>query len=64
MYGLELLASVHWVVTTENPEVRDDPAATAEVIRSWTDRKARLFTVDHVEAALQALNEHGWLSAA
>jgi O-acetyl-ADP-ribose deacetylase (regulator of RNase III) len=64
MYGLELLASVHWVVSTECPGARADPAAAAEVIRSWTPRKARLFTTHHVEVAMQALDERGWLPAA
>ena len=58
-YGLELLASVHWVARKERPAAAD-PAAASEAIRSWTARKATLFTPEHVALAWQRLADNGW----
>ena len=59
-YGLELLASVHWV-SKEDPAVADDPALAVKLVQSWTRRKARLFTAEHITAAWHALRDRGWL---
>lgn len=59
-YGMELLASVHWIAH-ESPELADDPKRLAQVVSSWTPRKGRLFTQEHVEAAWRALRDRGWL---
>jgi len=58
-YGLELLASVHWVACKEEPRALDPDQATA-VIRAWTPRKAYLFQPDHVRKAWDRLMEQGW----
>jgi O-acetyl-ADP-ribose deacetylase (regulator of RNase III) len=56
-FGLELLASVHWVATREN-------ASSAEVAREalhrWNARK-RSFSAKQIGIAWQALEDHGWL---
>ena len=44
-YGLELLATTHWVATREDAGT---PGRAAELVREWNDRKGRLFTDDHV----------------
>lgn len=58
-FGLELLATVHWVATRESartaPEVR-------EKVYAWNDRK-RQFTSRQIEIALTALQDKGWLAA-
>lgn len=59
-YGLELLASVHWVVAREN--ARDNDIAAR--VSAWSPRKARMFTQMHVLTALNALRERGWLASA
>lgn len=60
-YGMELLASVHWVAAHE-PGVRSvDEAITA--VHGWNDRKKLLMQPDHVKLAWQRLAEEGWLSA-
>jgi hypothetical protein len=64
MYGMELLSSVHWVVTRDDPTAMDDAPKAAELIRSWTRRKSNLCTDDHVGAALATLRDRGWLPAA
>lgn len=61
MYGLELLGSVHWCATHEAAGAPDP--AIVEAVQSWTPRKGRLFTAEHVAAALGALRGRGWLPA-
>ena len=61
MYGLELLATVHWTVTHERTTRRDDVIAS---IRHWTPRKAALFTDNHIDAALAHLSSQNWLQSA
>ncbi|HEY3530010.1 MAG TPA: macro domain-containing protein [Nocardioides sp.] len=58
-YGLELLATVHWVATQE--AVGSDDEIVAKVWE-WSPRKARMFTEDHVRIALDALRGQGWLA--
>jgi O-acetyl-ADP-ribose deacetylase (regulator of RNase III) len=59
-FGMELLATVHWVA-------RQEGAATAdEAIRrtyGWNDRK-QMFASDHIRLAWQRLQDAGWLSPA
>lgn len=63
MYGLELLASVHWVATQEDPTAASDPDAAAKRVQNWTPRKGRLFVREHLVAAWSALRDRGWLAA-
>lgn len=49
-YGLELLASAHWVVRHES--AGDN---VAHRVRGWTKRKGRIFTDAHVGAAVNHL---------
>jgi O-acetyl-ADP-ribose deacetylase (regulator of RNase III) len=58
-YGLELLASVHWVIWKEEPRALDPDQATA-AIRAWTPRKSHLFQPDHVRKAWDRLMEQDW----
>jgi O-acetyl-ADP-ribose deacetylase (regulator of RNase III) len=57
-YGVELLASTHWVAKHEGARTSEE-AATG--VRSWTKRKGRLFTDEHVALALQHLENVGAL---
>lgn len=57
-YGLELLATVHWVAT--HGSVSDDETL-ARKVWDWSPRKARMFTSEHVRTALDALRGQGWL---
>lgn len=59
-YGMELLASVHWVVSRE-PEA--NAASVVAAIRGWTDRKGRLFTEAHIERAMEHLLERAPIPA-
>ncbi len=57
-YGMELLATVHWCAS--DPAIGSASDATA-CVRSWSDRKARMFTDGHIEAAWAHLESLGWL---
>ncbi len=60
-YGLELLASIHWV-THEDAGAATDPERAEQGVRAWTPRKGRMFTTSHIQTAWAALYEKGWLS--
>ncbi|MEU9808558.1 macro domain-containing protein [Mycobacterium sp. NPDC050853] len=51
-YGVELLASTHWVATQQ--EARD-PETAATAVRSWTQRKGRIYTDERVAVALERI---------
>jgi O-acetyl-ADP-ribose deacetylase (regulator of RNase III) len=57
-YGLELLATVHWLAT-HNAAV--DDVALNKKVWEWSPRKARTFTAHHVRTALEALRTRKWL---
>jgi hypothetical protein len=61
-YGLELLATVHWVMTREGDSVTDDAALT-RLVQGWSQRKGRLFTNAHLRTATEHLVQLGWLAA-
>ena len=58
-YGMELLASVHWVAT-HSEERATDPESTIEAIHRWTERKQRAMKPEHIRIAWQRLYEGGW----
>jgi O-acetyl-ADP-ribose deacetylase (regulator of RNase III) len=59
-YGMELLASVHWVAT--HPEEKaTDLDSTVRAIHAWNDRKRKTMKADHVRIAWQRLRERGWI---
>ena len=60
-YGMELLATVHWVTTHEKTTSLDE---TLRAVHSWNERKARLMQAPHVRAAWVRLAEQGWLPKA
>ncbi|MDO9485392.1 MAG: macro domain-containing protein [Actinomycetota bacterium] len=59
-YGLELLSSVHWVVSHEGSR---DPANATKAVQAWTERKGRLFTFGHISKAIVQLEMAGMLNA-
>ncbi len=59
-FGLELLATVHWVATRE--DAMDAKSAAAKVY-AWNERKKR-FSPRQIGIAFEALRTNGWLSAA
>jgi uncharacterized protein YwgA len=63
-YGLELLSSVHWVATCDDPKAHDDVERAIDGIRRWNRRKDRLFTERHITVAWDHLRlaSGAWLS--
>ncbi len=58
-FGLELLATVHWVATREGA---DTPEAAIRAAYAWAPRK-RMFSEHHLCVAWRALEKNGWLEA-
>ena len=56
-FGLELLATAHWVADNEN--ARTDQAI-AEAFYAWNPRKAQ-FTHEQIEIAVGRLRAGGWV---
>ncbi len=63
-YGLELLASVHWVSHRGGPGSHE-PAANAEEavgqIHTWSPRKQQVFRPAHIRTAWNRLEDQGWI---
>lgn len=60
-YGMEMLATVHWVAQEDPKAVTDCEYAIAKV-HEWSDRKRQLFKPDHLRIAWERLQEQDWLS--
>ena len=63
-YGMELLATVHWVAhrggpASGTPASGPDPAI--EQIHAWNPRKQQVFQPEHIRTAWIHLGEQGWL---
>ncbi|RMH21398.1 MAG: hypothetical protein D6696_05895 [Acidobacteria bacterium] len=56
-FGLELLATVHWVATREDAET--DEAVVAETY-AWGRHKQQ-FSARQIHLAIRVLAEHGWI---
>lgn len=57
-FGLELLATVHWVATKEGAS---DRPRIADATRQWGHRK-RQFSQEQIELAVDRLESQDWLS--
>ena len=57
-FGLELLATVHWVVVHEGAKSEED---IVQKIYDWSDKK-KLFTLRQILIATKALCKHGWIN--
>lgn len=61
-YGMELLASVHWVAVHDTPAPMTDDEAIAAV-HAWNNRKHDMLRADHIRVAWSRLRDDGWLPA-
>jgi O-acetyl-ADP-ribose deacetylase (regulator of RNase III) len=59
-YGMELLATVHWVVQ-EDPTAANDPSRAISEVRAWNDRKRQQLKPEHIRKAWQRLRDEQWL---
>jgi O-acetyl-ADP-ribose deacetylase (regulator of RNase III) len=63
-YGMELLATVHWVAHQASPDFAERAVDVEEAIahvHAWNPRKRSVFQPDHVKVAWARLAEVGWL---
>jgi hypothetical protein len=58
-FGMELLATVHWVATREDATTPEEAIAKTY---AWGNRK-RMFQEEHIRIAWKVLNDKGWLGA-
>ncbi len=56
-FGMELLATVHWVVTREQAQTLE---VVIQQVQGWNSRK-RMFEARHIQLAWEQLSEQGWL---
>lgn len=57
-YGMELLATVHWLVEQQQA---DSPEAARKGIEGWSSRKARLMKSRHIDKAWERLATQRWI---
>jgi O-acetyl-ADP-ribose deacetylase (regulator of RNase III) len=53
-YGMELLATVHWVVAKEGARNVSD---AVQAVQGWSERKRDLFSAKHIELAWNVLHD-------
>lgn len=59
-YGMELLATVHWVAIHEQQGQRFEQVLSA--VHAWNSRKAKIMQPAHVRAAMDRLIEQDWIT--
>jgi O-acetyl-ADP-ribose deacetylase (regulator of RNase III) len=59
-YGMELLATVHWVAQ-ENPAARTSLEAAIAGVRDWSERKRIYFQPLHIRVAWERLRAENWI---
>jgi O-acetyl-ADP-ribose deacetylase (regulator of RNase III) len=57
-FGMELLSTVHWVVTREGAA---GPGGATDAVHGWSERK-RAFSAQQIEIAWHVLASKGWVS--
>jgi O-acetyl-ADP-ribose deacetylase (regulator of RNase III) len=63
-YGMELLATVHWVAHyggRQGEAPAADVDAATNVVHAWNPRKQNIFKPDHIRAAWMQLAQRGWM---
>jgi O-acetyl-ADP-ribose deacetylase (regulator of RNase III) len=58
-YGMELLSSVHWVMTHQE-QAKQDKAFAVEAVLSWNAAKRRRLKPEHLDKAWHRLKSYGW----
>lgn len=63
-YGMELLATVHWIARTGGRSGEAPATSPEEAIRlvhAWNPRKKRVFKPEHIQVAWKRLQQKGWI---
>lgn len=58
-YGMELLATVHWVATKESYPAQDSEQAV-RLVHEWSERKRTIFKPQHICKAWLRLQQQNW----
>lgn len=59
-YGMEMLATIHWVATQENNQASNDVNQAIKLVYSWNERKRKLFQENHLKKAWERLAQQHW----
>jgi len=59
-YGMELLASVHWIHSHEGCM---DEEQIIEAVHSWSERKRKILKPEHIRIAWRRLKEKNWIKS-
>ncbi|MCG5058110.1 MAG: macro domain-containing protein [Limnoraphis sp. WC205] len=59
-YGMEMLATIHWVVTREDPQAAKDCERAIALVQQWNERKRKLFKPSHLRKAWERLKQQNW----
>lgn len=59
-FGLELLATVHWILQNEQISLKTIEETTKHIHR-WNERKKLIIKESQVAVAMKRLKEHGWI---
>jgi O-acetyl-ADP-ribose deacetylase (regulator of RNase III) len=65
-YGMELLATTHWLARRGGPKSEAPAADASEAvaqIHAWNPRKEQVFKPEHIRTAWKQLDEQGWMRA-
>jgi hypothetical protein len=60
-YGMEMLATIHWVATKEDPQAAEDCEQAIALVQQWNERKRQLFKPSHLQKAWERLKQQNWL---
>lgn len=60
-YGMELLATVHWVAVHRAPRSKNSNEATTAV-HGWNERKKAMFRSEHIATAFSRLSDKEWIA--
>ena len=63
-YGMELLATVHWVANfggRHGEAVTNTSEEAMHLVHAWNPRKQRVFKPDHIRTAWVRLDQMGWM---
>jgi len=59
-YGMELLATVHWLAQ-EDPLVKENGDAAVNGVKAWSEHKKQTFHPEHIKIAWSRLRDEGWI---
>lgn len=59
-YGLELLATTHWVISND-PKIITNKSNIISKIHEWSPRKKELFKPEHINKAMARLKAEKWV---